>query len=106
MSVFSGTTGCGCQYETYGCCEDGRTPARGPEQAGCGCESSKFGCCPDGVTPASGKLFDGCKDGAVVIPGGEGLDASFAHWKKYFYILESCRILAFLYYLPLLLIIP
>ena len=64
-------TGCGCEYETYGCCKDGRTPARGPEQEGCGCEASEFGCCPDGITPATGKFFDGCSAEVPIISGGE-----------------------------------
>ena len=48
----------------FGCCEDGLTPALGPEHQGCGCEASQYGCCLDG-SEARGEHFLGCD----LIPG-------------------------------------
>ncbi|GAB1602605.1 papilin-like, partial, partial [Argonauta hians] len=64
----------GCSGTAYGCCEDQRTPARGPNQEGCPerrtCESSRYGCCPDGVTAARGENYAGCRQ--VVVGGCAG----------------------------------
>ena len=66
---------------TFGCCNDGLTPAKGPNGEGCkrepsgidlipdeiessgeDCYSLQFGCCPDGLTPASGPDQEGCEE--------------------------------------------
>lgn len=75
-----------CRRTRYGCCPDGITAARGPDNAGCPqlysddyvsrneraeeeatpvnpseeCRGSKFGCCYDNTQPASGPLGEGC----------------------------------------------
>ena len=72
-----------CASYDHGCCEDGLTPALGPDQEvgrcciivhshvlvpcyqGCGCESSVYGCCLDGETAATGENFLGCS----AVPG-------------------------------------
>ncbi|GFR83422.1 A disintegrin and metalloproteinase with thrombospondin motifs 20 [Elysia marginata] len=63
-----------CERRRYGCCPDGRTPARGPRYYGCpgreservtprpSCERQSYGCCPDGRTPARGPRYYGCPD--------------------------------------------
>lgn len=63
--------GCGCAYTKFGCCEDGKTIAQGPDKEGCGCEASQFGCCADGITAAQGELFEGCEEEAPIVPGGK-----------------------------------
>ena len=60
----------GCSSSLYGCCQDGRTAASGPDYLGCPgpkslaspCASTAYGCCPDGVTPALGADNEGCDD--------------------------------------------
>ncbi|CAI9744388.1 papilin-like isoform X2 [Octopus vulgaris] len=54
----------GCADTSYGCCDDRRTPARGPNKEGCPertCAASSYGCCPDGVTFARGPDYEGCR---------------------------------------------
>ena len=53
-----------CDNFPHGCCEDGLTPAQGPDMEGCGCESSKYGCCLNG-SKAKGENFMGC----LSVPG-------------------------------------
>lgn len=48
---------CGSEH---GCCGDGKTPAKGPDEEGCTCDASKFGCCPDRLTAARGPDNEGC----------------------------------------------
>ncbi|XP_069065025.1 papilin isoform X2 [Pleurodeles waltl] len=77
-----------CRRTRYGCCPDGITAARGPNNAGCPqlysddyvsrneraeedtspvnpseeCRGSRFGCCYDNTQPASGPLGEGCRN--------------------------------------------
>ena len=54
--------GClGCHASEHGCCPDNFTPASGPDSGGCGCSGSTYGCCPDGLSEASGEDFEGCE---------------------------------------------
>ena len=54
--------GClGCQASEHGCCPDNFTPASGPGSEGCGCSGSPYGCCPDGLAEATGEDFEGCE---------------------------------------------
>ncbi|ETN69195.1 Kunitz/Bovine pancreatic trypsin inhibitor domain protein [Necator americanus] len=46
----------------FGCCPDGKTPARGSHKEGCPCQYTRYGCCPDGETTALGPRNDGCDD--------------------------------------------
>ncbi|CAK9814021.1 Ppn [Anthophora quadrimaculata] len=48
-----------CKNSTYGCCDDGITPAHGPNREGC-CLSTQYKCCPDNILPARGPKFHGC----------------------------------------------
>ena len=48
-----------CENSTYGCCDDGVTPAHGPNREGC-CLSTPYKCCPDNVLAARGPDFYGC----------------------------------------------
>ena len=48
-----------CHDSIYGCCEDGITPAHGPNNEGC-CLSTPYKCCPDNSLPARGLNFYGC----------------------------------------------
>lgn len=51
----------GCAASKYGCCQDNKTEAKGPNQSGCSpCINTQFGCCPDEETPAHGPLREGC----------------------------------------------
>ena len=45
-------------YEPYGCCDDGITPAHGPNKEGC-CLNTLYGCCPDNVLSAQGPKLEG-----------------------------------------------
>ncbi|XP_055847560.1 papilin isoform X2 [Episyrphus balteatus] len=50
-----------CSNSLYGCCNDGKTPARGPNKEGCAlCLQEPYGCCSDGLTPAHGQNGEGC----------------------------------------------
>ncbi|CAL1535864.1 unnamed protein product [Lymnaea stagnalis] len=59
----------GCRGTQYGCCDDGRTPAGGPNKENCvnagfvgGCAGTRYGCCSDGVTSAAGDNGEECPD--------------------------------------------
>lgn len=47
-----------CEENQYGCCEDGITPAHGPNREGC-CLATQHGCCPDNIRPAQGPNLEG-----------------------------------------------
>lgn len=49
----------------YGCCPDGITHAKGPDNDGCGCVFSQYGCCPDGKNSAKGPGFYGTKISSI-----------------------------------------
>ncbi|XP_050439361.1 papilin isoform X2 [Adelges cooleyi] len=53
-----------CEKSEFGCCFDGKTPAKGPFSSGCAevhtCKDMEYGCCPDEVSPASGPDNEGC----------------------------------------------
>ncbi|XP_062596568.1 papilin-like [Saccostrea cucullata] len=51
-----------CKGTRYGCCPDQRTTARGPNGEGCGsdCSRSRYGCCPNSQNPAKGPNGEGC----------------------------------------------
>ncbi|XP_062568471.1 papilin-like, partial [Saccostrea cucullata] len=51
-----------CKGTRYGCCPDQRTTARGPNGEGCGsdCSRSRYGCCPNSQNPARGPHGEGC----------------------------------------------
>uniref|UniRef100_A0A7N6AZH9 BPTI/Kunitz inhibitor domain-containing protein n=1 Tax=Anabas testudineus TaxID=64144 RepID=A0A7N6AZH9_ANATE len=60
-----------CSQSYYGCCPDGHTSARGPQDLGCpqappptavqpSCVQSSYGCCQDGETAAQGPNKEGC----------------------------------------------
>nr|XP_022333272.1 uncharacterized protein LOC111130469 isoform X4 [Crassostrea virginica] len=56
-----------CRNSLYGCCEDGRTKAQGPDGEGCpqACVSSRYGCCSDNKTPSRGPDGEGCPQACV-----------------------------------------
>ena len=54
-----------CLQSLFGCCDDGKTFAEGPNEEGCNeieldCEATVNGCCPDGITRAQGQDYYGC----------------------------------------------
>uniref|UniRef100_A0A1A8A1Q9 Papilin, proteoglycan-like sulfated glycoprotein n=2 Tax=Nothobranchius furzeri TaxID=105023 RepID=A0A1A8A1Q9_NOTFU len=56
-----------CSQTHFGCCSDGRTPAKGPRGLGCpqalpSCIQTSYGCCQDGVTAARGPNKEGCSE--------------------------------------------
>ncbi|XP_056151422.1 papilin [Lampris incognitus] len=57
-----------CSQSIYGCCPDGRTSARGPQDQGCpqdpapSCTQTSYGCCQDGATAAQGPNKEGCQE--------------------------------------------
>ncbi|KAL8614574.1 hypothetical protein ACOMHN_066716 [Nucella lapillus] len=68
-----------CRSRVHGCCPDGVTAARGPNNEGCpgvgsssgdDCQRSRFGCCADGTTKASGPNEAGCPG----VAGHDGKD--------------------------------
>ncbi|XP_047994781.1 papilin-like isoform X5 [Leguminivora glycinivorella] len=48
-----------CSTSEFGCCDDGDTPAHGPNKLGC-CLLTPHGCCPDNYQPATGPNQEGC----------------------------------------------
>ncbi|XP_026315037.1 papilin isoform X10 [Hyposmocoma kahamanoa] len=60
-STTSEMEGCvmSCNTSAYGCCQDGETPAHGPDYEGC-CLLYAYGCCPDNHQPAEGPHLEGC----------------------------------------------
>lgn len=50
-----------CNTSAYGCCQDGETPAHGPDYEGC-CLLYPYGCCPDNHQPAEGPHLEGNKN--------------------------------------------
>ncbi|GFO35486.1 papilin [Plakobranchus ocellatus] len=70
-----------CQRSQYGCCTDGVTIARGPNDEGCpgqerpvvgGCAGTRHGCCADNVTSARGPNKEGCPEIRRLIGGCAG----------------------------------
>lgn len=47
-----------CTKEQFGCCDDNKTAAHGPNKEGC-CLYSQYGCCPDNIVPANGPSLQG-----------------------------------------------
>ncbi|XP_030643236.1 papilin [Chanos chanos] len=64
-----------CSQTQFGCCPDGRTPARGRRRQGCphdsaqpACTRSSYGCCEDGLTAAQGPNREGCQEYSPLVP--------------------------------------
>lgn len=60
-----------CKETKFGCCQDGVSPALGPDNEGCPpsqCNFTLFGCCPDGVSIAEGNDYEGCPEEITVPP--------------------------------------